>query len=209
TNFPANIVILHQIERGPFAPSYVPFAVKLETYLRMANLPYMNVHSYEMSPKGKMPWIEYNGEIVSDSQFCIEFLNKKFDKDLNKHLSLENKAIGRAFQKMTMMLFRLNFDDDMKMMSLENMSRFLKWWSHRYYCRWNLRNAKAHGIGRHSKQEVHSIMMADLKALSDFLALIEKCFIFSEFTNLCQYCERMKETFWPDWNECITNGGAS
>ncbi|KAJ8313240.1 hypothetical protein KUTeg_009208 [Tegillarca granosa] len=59
-----------------------------------------NVHSYEMSPKGKMPWIEYNGEIVSDSQFCIEFLNKKFDKDLNKHLSLENKAIGRAFQKM-------------------------------------------------------------------------------------------------------------
>ncbi|KAJ8313241.1 hypothetical protein KUTeg_009209 [Tegillarca granosa] len=41
TNYPANIVILHQIERGPFAPSYVPFAVKLETYLRMANLPYM------------------------------------------------------------------------------------------------------------------------------------------------------------------------
>lgn len=245
TNYPANIVILHQIERGPFAPSYVPFAVKLETYLRMANLPYMNVHSYEMSPKGKMPWIEYNGEIVSDSQFCIEFLNKKFDKDLNKHLSLENKAIGRAFQKMleentywTMMLFRLNFDDDMKMMSLENMSRFLKWWSHRYYCRWNLRNAKAHGIGRHSKQEVHSIMMADLKALSDFLG--KKKFLFGEnpcetdcsifgqlsqfywhtfgnppeiaikeFTNLCQYCERMKETFWPDWNECITNGGAS
>jgi len=29
----------------------------------------------------------------------------------------------------------------------------------------------------------------------------------SEYTNLCDYCERMKEMFWPDWDECITKGG--
>ena len=31
--------------------------------------------------------------------------------------------------------------------------------------------------------------------------------IFSEVRpNLVKYCERMKETFWPDWDEYITHG---
>lgn len=37
---PVNTVILHQIGRGPYAPSMTPFAVKLETFLRMAKIPY-------------------------------------------------------------------------------------------------------------------------------------------------------------------------
>ena len=32
------------------------------------------------SAKGKVPWIEYNGETVADSQFIIKYLNKKFGK---------------------------------------------------------------------------------------------------------------------------------
>ncbi|KAJ8303125.1 hypothetical protein KUTeg_019521 [Tegillarca granosa] len=34
--YPKDTVILHQIGRGPWAPSLSPFAMKLETYLRMA-----------------------------------------------------------------------------------------------------------------------------------------------------------------------------
>ena len=34
------------------------------------------------SAKGKVPWIEYNGETVADSQFIIKYLNKKFGKGL-------------------------------------------------------------------------------------------------------------------------------
>ena len=45
--------------------------------------------------------MEYNGEAVADSQFCIDFLNKKLGIDLNKHLSSEERAVARAFQKMT------------------------------------------------------------------------------------------------------------
>ena len=54
-----------------------------------------------MSSKGKTPWMEYNGEAVADSQFCIDFLNKKLGIDLNQHLSSEERAVARAFQKMT------------------------------------------------------------------------------------------------------------
>ncbi|XP_046551644.1 failed axon connections homolog [Haliotis rubra] len=72
---PRDTVILHQIGRGPYAPSLTPFAVKLETYLRMARIPYQNVHGLKVSSKGKVPWIEYNGKAVADSTLCIDFLN--------------------------------------------------------------------------------------------------------------------------------------
>ena len=39
--YPANTVVHHQIGRGPHAPSLTPFALKLETYLRMAKVPFM------------------------------------------------------------------------------------------------------------------------------------------------------------------------
>jgi len=53
-----------------------------------------------MSPKGKTPWITYNGLDVSDSQFCIEYLNKTLNKNICSHLSDEDKAIARAYLSM-------------------------------------------------------------------------------------------------------------
>lgn len=53
-----------------------------------------------MSTKGKTPWIEYNDTQVTDSQFCIEFINKKMDIDLNRSLSEQQKSIARAFLKL-------------------------------------------------------------------------------------------------------------
>ena len=54
----------------------------------------------KMSPKGKVPWIEFNGVVVSDSQFCIDFLIKQFNKDLSAHLTPVEKSIARAFLKL-------------------------------------------------------------------------------------------------------------
>ena len=40
-----------------------------------------------------------NGEEIADSQFCTEFLNKKFNVDLDKDLTPEQKAAARAFRR--------------------------------------------------------------------------------------------------------------
>ncbi|XP_067666048.1 failed axon connections homolog [Haliotis asinina] len=77
-----------------------PFAVKLETYLRMARISYLNVHGRQRSSKGKFPWIEYNGQEVADSSLCIEFLNKKMGVDLNRNLSAADRGIAQAMQVM-------------------------------------------------------------------------------------------------------------
>ena len=42
----------------------------------------------------------YNGKEYADSSFIIDFLNKERGVDLNSHLTEEQKAISRAFQKM-------------------------------------------------------------------------------------------------------------
>jgi hypothetical protein len=53
-----------------------------------------------MSTKSKSPWITYNGEDVADSEFAIDYLNKKMDIDVNKHLTAEQKAVAKAFQRL-------------------------------------------------------------------------------------------------------------
>lgn len=44
--------------------------------------------------------ITINGEEISGSQSCVEFLAKHFDKDFSSHLTLVEQATARAFQVM-------------------------------------------------------------------------------------------------------------
>jgi hypothetical protein len=39
--YPPNTIVHHQMGRGPYAPSITPFAMKLETYLRIAKVPFL------------------------------------------------------------------------------------------------------------------------------------------------------------------------
>lgn len=56
-------IILHQFARpNNGVPSLSPFCLKMETYLRMADLPYQNYFGGKRSAKGKMPRIEYYHE---------------------------------------------------------------------------------------------------------------------------------------------------
>lgn len=60
-----------------------------------------NDHAARFSSKGKTPWIELNGKAVPDSQLAIEFLKKKFGVDAESHLTKNEKAVARAFLKLT------------------------------------------------------------------------------------------------------------
>ena len=95
---PNGTVLLHQFP--PMRGSVVngsPPCLKLETYLRMAEIPYeIDDSGGQTSKKGKMPWIEYNGESIADSNFCIQFLKKEFRVDVDDHLSETERAIAHT-----------------------------------------------------------------------------------------------------------------
>lgn len=61
---------------------------------------FQNVHGSQKSKKGKYPWIEYNGQELSDTEFIIEFLNETFKIDLDEKFTAKERGAARAFQKM-------------------------------------------------------------------------------------------------------------
>ncbi|KAB7500445.1 Failed axon connections-like protein [Armadillidium nasatum] len=95
-----NIVVLHSFPKATTLPNLSPFVLKLETYLRMADIQYKFDDRYPYGPKGKAPWITLNGKDYADSQLIIEFLGKEFRKDFCNSLSKEEKAVSRAMQIM-------------------------------------------------------------------------------------------------------------
>ena len=93
-------VLLHQFPPSHLVPSGSPPCLKLETFLRMTKIPYKNEYGMKFSKKGKMPWIEFNGQEIADSNFCIRFLMKEFRVDVDSHLNLAERAIGHTVRTM-------------------------------------------------------------------------------------------------------------
>jgi glutathione S-transferase len=94
------MITLIQFPKSPNCASYSPFCLKMETYLKVAKLPYENKLTVSMtgSKKKKMPMILDQGELVEDSTLIIEHLKQMHGVDLDKHLTPEQKGISKAFQ---------------------------------------------------------------------------------------------------------------
>ncbi|KAM8954237.1 failed axon connections homolog [Pelodytes ibericus] len=173
-------IILHQFSRpNNGVPSLSPFCLKMETYLRMADLPYQNYFDGKLSPQGKMPWIEYNHKRVSGTEFIIDFLEEKLGVNLNKNLNPHERAVSRAVTKMVEEHFYWtlaycqwvdNLHETQKMLSLTGpLSDLLKW----ILCHLTKgivkREMYGQGIGRFSEDEIYMLMEKDMRSLAGLL----------------------------------------
>jgi len=172
-----DVVVLHCLPTAKNSPNGSPFVVKLETYLKMANIPYeVDVKDF-FGMKGKTPWITLNGEHIADSQMCIEFLAKKFGKKIgNGNYSKEERALANL-ARITMdehfiwglLLWRYIYTkgkDCLKFMPFPPL--ILKYLLMTFVPQ--LKKAvHGQGIGRHSQDEVVKIMCDDLRTISTFL----------------------------------------
>lgn len=173
-------IILHQFSRPKSgAPSLSPFCLKMETYLRMVDLPYKNYFDGKLSPQGKMPWIEYNREQVFGSEFIIDFLEERLGTSLNKSLTPHEVAMSRAITKMVEEHFYWtiaycqwvdNLEETQEMLSVSGpLSDTLKWILSRLNGGIVKREMYGHGIGRFSKEEVYALMEKDMRTLATLL----------------------------------------
>ncbi|CAG09062.1 unnamed protein product, partial [Tetraodon nigroviridis] len=173
-------IILHQFSRPKSgAPSLSPFCLKLETYLRMLDLPYQNYFDGKLSPQGKMPWIEYNREQVCGTEFIIDFLEERLGVSLNSSLTPEEKAVSHAITKMVEEHFYWtiaycqwvdNLEETQKMLSVSGpLSDVLKWILSHLTGGIVKREMYGHGIGRFSREEVYELMEKDMRALATLL----------------------------------------
>lgn len=75
-DFKENIVYMVQFPASPYIRTISPFALKLETWLRLKNVPYEPVYSQKFSRKGQIPYIELNGQQYPDSNQIVQELQK-------------------------------------------------------------------------------------------------------------------------------------
>ncbi|TRY76963.1 hypothetical protein TCAL_07306 [Tigriopus californicus] len=172
-------VILHQFERARTCPSPSPYPIKLETFLRMAKIKYVNDFKTPMSPKGKCPWIALDGTDVADSQLAMEHLKDHFQLDLSAHLSPEEKAINRGMRSIledhlyfTTVMERWVFHKGKfarEIMAPLPAPKFLQGLIISSVCRNLKKQCVAQGLGRHTQAELEKMTLEDVKCLSDYL----------------------------------------
>lgn len=106
-------VILFTFPSVPTAYSISPFALKVESYLRINEIPYDVVYTSKFGPKGKIPYVHIhhsseNGketvvEVVPDSNVILSRLEEIISpdsKDKIANLSREEKAMAHAVTRM-------------------------------------------------------------------------------------------------------------
>jgi glutathione S-transferase len=98
------LITLHQFQPAFGLPNASPFCMKLETWLRMAKLPYvaplMHLSTLGKAPKGKLPYIVDGKKTVADTAFIIEYLKATYGDPLDDWLSTEQKTVSLAFQRL-------------------------------------------------------------------------------------------------------------
>lgn len=237
-------VVLHTWPPIKNLPTTSMFCLKLETYMKMHSIPYEAHYGYKVGKNGKVPWIEYAGEKVSDSQNIIEFLNEKFEithpddklADQQKHLARaiqvmleENTYWGVQYNR-----FIDNFAEYKKSLSAHaGQTGIMFQASQKMHQRKVRSGLDMHGLGKHTKEEVYSIVNKDLKALSGLLgdqtyllgeevstvdiiafSLVAQItqsglesplsqFIESDCSNLMTHFNNMKELYWDNWDDVV------
>lgn len=95
------MIILYQFAPVWNTPNLSHFCVKIETYLRMAELPYEIVETLPLkAPLGKLPYLEDQGEKIADSRFIIRYLQTQYGDTLDAHLTELEKATAKAWQRL-------------------------------------------------------------------------------------------------------------
>lgn len=94
-------VILYKYGAACGLPDLSPFCIKLETFLRMAHIPYRTHLGFpSQAPKGKLPYLEYDGKMLFEPREMIDELTQHFDVSLDATLEDNQIAIGQAFRSM-------------------------------------------------------------------------------------------------------------
>ena len=130
------------------------------------------------SSRGTIPFIRLNDVTVEDSQFCIDYLSKVFQKDLDVHLKEEQKAISFAVKRMCedslkwcMALHRFWYST--KLTKETNLPTLAQW----YFSYKTFLAAWYSGYGRYSQEELYDIGKQCLKSINALIG--DKKFLLS------------------------------
>ncbi len=174
-------LVVHQLPGAWGLPSISPFCLKLDLYLKIAGIPFRAVVDATpfRGPKGKLPWIEHEGKKIGDSGFIIEYLETRFRSDPNAGLSAAERAVCLSMRRLieenlywAMVYDRWMVEDNwhsFRDVVLGGVPVPIRPLVAHVARRGVRRQLRGHGIGLHSRDEIHAIARRDIGAIADFL----------------------------------------
>jgi HPt (histidine-containing phosphotransfer) domain-containing protein/glutathione S-transferase len=180
----SSVLRLVQMKRSWGLPNISPACMKLETWLRMTNIPY-EVAPLDVAnaPKGKIPYVVLeDGNRLGDSTLIIEHLKARYGKDPDAELTTEQRAIALAFRRMmkedlywvicysrykdasNWSIYRQHLVDSLEGVPPEQRPAIAD-----MYQKLITDQLQGQGMGRHSQEEVYRLGTEDVAAVSDFL----------------------------------------
>ncbi|KAJ3347927.1 hypothetical protein HDU91_006671, partial [Kappamyces sp. JEL0680] len=174
-----SVVYIHIASLRPWGnPNASPYSLKLETWLRIAKIPHVIVRDFNLAkaPKGKIPWMEYDGQVMGDSELIIEFLSQRFG--VMESISPEQVAMSHCI---TRMMSECTAACMGYARNVELVEETLKAYTGLSSLTWTLKLAAsrirkgtmaklvARGLGVHSREEIYEMGLKDLHALAVLL----------------------------------------
>ena len=161
-------------------PDPSPFVLKTEVQLKLAEIPFGKARALPKdTPKGKIPYIEDDGETIADSTFIREHIEKKYGVDLDLGLTRDMRARAWAIERMLedhlyWAIVHLRWADDRNFakgparffdaLSIESRETAREAGRRRV-----LESLRAHGLGRHSKAEIEELGRRSVASISALL----------------------------------------
>lgn len=189
------MMTLYQFPSIGGLPNTSPFCLKLETYLRMAELPY-EIHFVmdpQKSPKGKLPCIKIEGQVIGDSELIIDLLKEKYGDVLDNDLSDEQRALATLLEanfadRLYWMMVYFNWQDEagwqqVKRIFFEKLPSFSKLFVPNLVRKSMIKTLYLQGTGRHSREEILRMAYKSLDAAAIILGQ-NKFFLGSEIRSI-------------------------
>lgn len=162
-------------------PDPSPFVMKADVLLKLSGLPYQtNTKGFGKAPKGKLPYIDDDGERIADSTFIRLHLERKYGIDFDRGLDVRERAAAWAFEKLAedhlyWMVVQARWMDDANFAKgpvnffnrVPSLVRPIVIAMIRRKVRQSLHGQ---GIGRHSPAEVAALGTRGIVAIADYLA---------------------------------------
>ncbi|MGR9108545.1 MAG: glutathione S-transferase family protein [Gammaproteobacteria bacterium] len=175
------MIKLYQFAPFPKVPNAGQFCCKVETYLRLAKLPYTTESTPPLrAPRGKLPYIDDNGTIVPDSRLIIDYLKRTYGDQLDAGLTEIQKATALAIQRLVEEHFywvvvytrwaytKENWRNN-KRAIFGGLPGLIREIVAPIYRRLIKRQIYGHGLGRLTTEEIFALGKADLDAISVLL----------------------------------------
>jgi len=173
-----------------------PFVLKVDTYMRMANIEFElspNVSLIGKAPKKRLPFIADGDTTIADSHLIIDYLQEKFNVDLDSNLTKEQKGtsylIGKSLDdSLYWCLVYSRWADEKTWLNVKNaffgsMPFPLKYIIPTIARKGVISAMKKQGVAMHSAAEVKNFAKESFDALSDMLG--QKKYFFGE--NPCTF----------------------